>query len=76
MGKIRDGGVAWGTLKAFFKERLPERLDGRDDLAYRPPKPPFVIIASASKSTMKAASSASSASSSDGVCGHPFAFTT
>jgi hypothetical protein len=28
-------GVAWGALKAFFNERLPEYLvDGRDDIAY------------------------------------------
>ncbi len=27
-------GAAWGTIKAFCKERLPEHLDGRDDLAY------------------------------------------
>lgn len=33
--KIKSAdGVAWGTIKAFCKERLPEHLDGRDDIAY------------------------------------------
>lgn len=33
--KIKSAeGVAWGAIKAFCKERLPEHLDGRDDLAY------------------------------------------
>jgi len=27
-------GVAWGTVKAFFLEILPDPLDGRDDFAY------------------------------------------
>ncbi|MDE0175059.1 MAG: DUF87 domain-containing protein [Defluviicoccus sp.] len=28
-------GAAWGTVKAFFLEQLPEHLDDRDDIAYR-----------------------------------------
>jgi len=35
MEKLRDGGVAWGTLKAFFIDHLPQTLDDRDSLAYR-----------------------------------------
>jgi uncharacterized protein len=34
MGKIRGEGVAWGSLKAFFLDNLPEHLDDRDNLAY------------------------------------------
>jgi hypothetical protein len=30
-----DEGVAWGAMKAFFLERLPPHLDGRNDLAYQ-----------------------------------------
>lgn len=29
------GGIAWGSVKAFFLEQLPERLDDRDRLAYQ-----------------------------------------
>lgn len=32
--RIRNGGVAFGTVKAFLKERLPDTLEGRDQLAY------------------------------------------
>lgn len=32
--KIKDGGAAFGEIKAFLKDRLPESLDGRDRLAY------------------------------------------
>ena len=28
-------GVAWGSVKAFFQNHLPEHLDDRDQLAYR-----------------------------------------
>lgn len=28
-------GLAWGTIKACLKDRLPEDLDNRDDFAYR-----------------------------------------
>lgn len=28
-------GVAWGTIKAFLKDHLPEHLDDRDNIAYR-----------------------------------------
>jgi hypothetical protein len=34
MHKVRSGGVAWGTLKAFLADHLPETLDDRDKLAY------------------------------------------
>jgi hypothetical protein len=34
MGKIRDSGTAWGSLKAFFLEKLPSTLDDRSTLAY------------------------------------------
>ena len=30
-----DDGAAWGSIKAFFLEHLPEHLDDRDQLAYR-----------------------------------------
>ena len=30
-----DDGAAWGSIKAFFLEQLPEHLDDRDQLAYR-----------------------------------------
>lgn len=30
-----DEGAAWGKVKAFFLEKLPEHLDDRDDLAYQ-----------------------------------------
>ena len=32
--KIRSDGMAWGSLKAFFLEMLPEDLDNRDQFAY------------------------------------------
>nr|WP_273888500.1 hypothetical protein [Rubrobacter naiadicus] len=32
--RIRNGRVAFGTVKAFLKERLPDTLEGRDQLAY------------------------------------------
>jgi hypothetical protein len=28
-------GAPWGALKAFFLKHLPERLDGRDEIAYQ-----------------------------------------
>jgi uncharacterized protein len=34
IAKIRDQGVAWGTLKAFLANALPATLDDRDQLAY------------------------------------------
>lgn len=34
MTKIKNQGVAWGTLKAFFASVLPPTLDDRDQLAY------------------------------------------
>ena len=34
MSRIRDSGVAWGTLKALFVDQLPESLEDRDDIAY------------------------------------------
>jgi hypothetical protein len=34
MQRIDDGGVAYGTLKAFLKERLLETMEDRDQLAY------------------------------------------
>ena len=30
-----DEGAAWGSVKAFFLEQLPEHLDDRDQLAYQ-----------------------------------------
>jgi hypothetical protein len=33
--KIESGeGVAWGTVKAFFKDNLPDVLDDKDEFAY------------------------------------------
>ena len=32
---IRGNGVAWGALKAFFLEKLPEDFDDRDQVAFR-----------------------------------------
>ena len=32
--KIRGNGVAWGALKAFFLEKLPEDFDDRDQIAF------------------------------------------
>jgi uncharacterized protein len=34
MGSLRDQGYAYGGLKAFLKDELPQALDDRDDLAY------------------------------------------
>jgi len=34
MGRIRGGGVAWGSVKAFFLANLPESLEDRDSIAY------------------------------------------
>ena len=33
MGKIRDSGAAWGSVKAFFLQHLPETLDDRSGAA-------------------------------------------
>ena len=30
-----EDGIAWGTVKAFFEEHLPQQLDDRGQLAYR-----------------------------------------
>lgn len=36
MAKIEStDGAAWGSIKAFFLDQLPEHLDDRDTLAYR-----------------------------------------
>jgi hypothetical protein len=36
MAKIESSeGAAWGSIKAFFLEHLPDHLDDRDYLAYR-----------------------------------------
>ncbi len=36
MGRVRsEMGAAWGSLKAFLFEKLPEQLDDRDGIAYR-----------------------------------------
>lgn len=36
MGKVSSAhGMAWGSLKAFLLEQLPEHLDDRDGAAYR-----------------------------------------
>lgn len=35
MGKMRNDGAAWGAIKSFLKEQLPETLEDRDDMAYR-----------------------------------------
>lgn len=36
IGKLESpDGVAWGSLKAFFVQRLPEHLDDSDSIAYR-----------------------------------------
>ena len=35
MAKLQsDEGAAWGEIKAFFLQHLPEHLDDRDQLAY------------------------------------------
>lgn len=34
MGKIKDGGAAWGSVKAFFMDQLPENLEDRSNIAY------------------------------------------
>lgn len=34
MGKIRNSGAAWGSVKAFFLYHLPETLDDRSGIAY------------------------------------------
>jgi hypothetical protein len=34
MSKIKDGGAAWGTVKAFFLKQLPESLEDRDAISY------------------------------------------
>jgi len=34
MSRLRDSGVAWGSLKAFLRENLPETLEDRDNIAY------------------------------------------
>jgi len=34
LAKLRGDGVAWGMLKRFLYDRLPDALDNRDDLAY------------------------------------------
>ena len=35
MAKIESQeGAAWGSIKAFFLEHLPQELDDRDQLAY------------------------------------------
>src|SRR5207248_2256230 len=35
MRKVRSNGVAWGALKAFLSNHLPETVDDRDELAFR-----------------------------------------
>lgn len=32
--KLSTSGVAWGTLKAFLRDELPETLENRDEVAY------------------------------------------
>lgn len=34
MGKIRNEGVAWGAIKAFFLDKLPPDLDDIESIAY------------------------------------------
>lgn len=34
MARIRAGGVAWGSVKAFFLDNLPGSLEDRDSIAY------------------------------------------
>ena len=34
MVKLRASGLAWGAVKAFFMEHLPESLEDRSDIAY------------------------------------------
>ena len=33
--RTRTDGAAWGSIKAFFLDRLPEHLHDRDQFAYR-----------------------------------------
>jgi uncharacterized protein len=35
MDRLRGNGAAWGSLKAFFFDRLPSQLDDRGGVAYR-----------------------------------------
>ncbi|MFN6962371.1 MAG: ATP-binding protein [Pyrinomonadaceae bacterium] len=34
INRIKDDGVAWGSLKAFFEEKLPKSLDDRGNFAF------------------------------------------
>lgn len=34
MARVRGAGAAWGSLKAFLLDRLPETLEDRDTIAY------------------------------------------
>jgi DNA helicase HerA-like ATPase len=34
MSRIRDGGAAWGSVKAFLRDHLPESLEDRDTMAF------------------------------------------
>ncbi len=34
LSRIQDGGAAWGSLKAFFLDQLPESLEDRDSIAF------------------------------------------
>jgi uncharacterized protein len=35
MARLHGDGAAWGSLKAFFRDRLPGKLDDREGVAYR-----------------------------------------
>jgi uncharacterized protein len=35
MARLSGDGVAWGSLKAFFGDRLPSQLDDPGGVAYR-----------------------------------------
>jgi len=34
VARLRSQGIAWGSLKAFLKDHLPESMDDRDEVAY------------------------------------------
>lgn len=38
-GLAKDNGMAWGSLNAFFRERLPANLDNVSDVAYQLVRP-------------------------------------
>lgn len=44
MGKLREGGAAWGYVKSVIAGALPETLDGRDQKAFQLVAPTMTAI--------------------------------